>query len=547
MSAPQTLNVEHEELMARVAELEAPLPNPPSGNPVPPSQLAMVIRATAQIGLSADNMRLYLDAGSRERGRLAVSLRNAAKAYEETDEQAAQAIGKTDSNPDSGEPSGSPGTSGTSGTPPTPATPGSPGSPGSPQSRKATKPPNRLDCEPPPRFQIVNLNLNPIEQSFGDYVDLKQLARQIAAADQGVSFDAFAQEWAAYQTTLLEATYMFRPFSSWEGAAATAVESSFNAQRSWMYQMAELCASIAAQAQSVVSAQRQAVTDHPTSAQIATIERNYLSGNTELARRQYLAADAKSEETLAAYAKNVPLPLPALQPPQPPAAARITVPEPPDSSGLPLDQPGLVDGLAAGSSALSDVGSEISAGSATVTDPSPVPAGAGTGGTDNTVSSVPGAGLAPLTGSATRAAAMLPPPSLKPASATGGDVPAAELKPASAVGSTTPAPGSRLGSSAGGGGVPSIPLTDVESAARSSSATRNTAVGLGKPGSRVSGAIGGGGMGMAPVGQGAQGHGGKPKHAQRAEESLYTEKRPWTGGLIGRRRRNDLPDNMEPE
>src|ERR1700761_706325 len=89
---PETLNVEYEELMARATELEVPRPGQPSQSPQAPCSLAMIQKAAQQIALSADNMRLYLGVGERERGRLAESLRNAAKAYEEADEGAEEAI-----------------------------------------------------------------------------------------------------------------------------------------------------------------------------------------------------------------------------------------------------------------------------------------------------------------------------------------------------------------------------------------------------------------------------------------------------------------------
>lgn len=50
--------------------------------------------------MSADNVRLYLSVGERERRRLAQSLRKAAKAYEENDENAAEALSTGTSMPD---------------------------------------------------------------------------------------------------------------------------------------------------------------------------------------------------------------------------------------------------------------------------------------------------------------------------------------------------------------------------------------------------------------------------------------------------------------
>lgn len=87
MTAPTepTLNVEYDELMKRADELEVPIPGPFNYSPQPPSQLVQATGAAAQLALSAEDMRRYMAAGMREWQNLAESLRNAAKAYEETD------------------------------------------------------------------------------------------------------------------------------------------------------------------------------------------------------------------------------------------------------------------------------------------------------------------------------------------------------------------------------------------------------------------------------------------------------------------------------
>ncbi|MBW0012703.1 MAG: hypothetical protein JO059_06000, partial [Mycobacterium sp.] len=88
----QTLNVEYQELIARAAEIEAPLPPLPVGNPQAPCNLTFVRDAAVQIAINADRLRLYIRACEREWKTLAKSLRNAAKAYEEVDEGAADDI-----------------------------------------------------------------------------------------------------------------------------------------------------------------------------------------------------------------------------------------------------------------------------------------------------------------------------------------------------------------------------------------------------------------------------------------------------------------------
>src|ERR1700754_3822652 len=88
----QTVNVEYQELMARADEIEAPLPKLPLGNPQAPCNLSFVRDAAVQIAINADSLRLYIQACQREWASLAKSLRNAAKAYEEVDEGAADDI-----------------------------------------------------------------------------------------------------------------------------------------------------------------------------------------------------------------------------------------------------------------------------------------------------------------------------------------------------------------------------------------------------------------------------------------------------------------------
>src|ERR1700690_2764817 len=88
----QSLDVEYQELMARADEIEAPLPKLPIGNPQAPCNLSFVRDAAVQIVINADSLRLYIQACEREWRSLAKSLRNAAKAYEDVDEGAADDI-----------------------------------------------------------------------------------------------------------------------------------------------------------------------------------------------------------------------------------------------------------------------------------------------------------------------------------------------------------------------------------------------------------------------------------------------------------------------
>jgi len=79
-------------------ELERPLLTVPSTNPPGPCTLSFVTDAAAQLAVSADTLRTYLELCEREWKSLAKSLRNAAKAYEEVETEAAEAISKTMNN-----------------------------------------------------------------------------------------------------------------------------------------------------------------------------------------------------------------------------------------------------------------------------------------------------------------------------------------------------------------------------------------------------------------------------------------------------------------
>ncbi|BBX60632.1 hypothetical protein VIMS_03141 [Mycobacterium marinum] len=64
-------------------------------------------------------------------------------------------------------------------------------------------------------------------------------------------------------------------------------------------------------------------------------------------------------------------------------------------------------------------------------------------------------------------------------------------------------------------------------------------------------AMGSGGAGMAPMGAPgagqAPGQTGKGKRAEPGDELLYTEERPWTEGLIGKRPRKSAAEVAGPD
>ncbi len=505
----QTLNVEYEELMKRADEIERPLPAVPSTNPPGPCALSFVNDAATQIALSADSMRLYLKACEREWKTLAKSLRNAAKAYEKVDEEAGDAINNVDG--------------GSSGSAVTPLA-----GDGNDQMMVNCDPDEDWvpppPPPPPPPFQYP-------------YYEVRQAATDIEAGDQGTAFKAFAHEWDVFQRALQQETWRFRPFDSWEGEARLAVEQNFEAHRQWIYTMASLCNTLGSQALRVVDAHKKARVygqhvstnpdgtwaidaEHPTTYEVSQCDywyKYYTQTNSYylyMAISWYESLQQKSEASLTLYVTNASLPLAPVYPKTPPNSTRID--PPPDIKPDPDPSPGPDipdDGIPNPDNPIDGLPTDDS-----LPDPTGMP-------------SVPSAGT-PATPPVPTGDPKLT-EALKDLKRGAGLPGGAGVKPAS------------LG---GGAGVPPMPLqpsADGEAASRPAGAAPGTAgLGRGIPG--LGGATGGGGPmgGMAPMGgQGDKGA-GKGK-AQGEEESLYTEDREWTEGVIGNRPRKASPDGKD--
>ncbi|CDO88110.1 hypothetical protein AWC29_01805 [Mycobacterium triplex] len=291
-----TLNVESRELMARADELETPIQGVPDDNGQAPCALELATQAAQQLAFSADNMRIYLQAGEREHARLAQSLRNAAKAYAETDETAADALD--------------------TGAPVPAAAPAHAEHDAAPAMLTSTATPVGLDPVP--------------------YYPVKEAAKALMRGDQGRSLLHFADEWAAYLRTLSQASFRFRPFTEWDGEASATVEQHFDLDRNWLDQMAKLCGQLSTQARNLVAAHRWAVSEHPTVAQMQQIDERWILnqsipgwerwGKPSLLRL-YAEYQAKSEAVLAEYERRAALA--PVNPPRPPVACHIDVPPAP--------------------------------------------------------------------------------------------------------------------------------------------------------------------------------------------------------------------------
>lgn len=314
----QTLNVEYQELIARAAELEQPLPPVPSTNPPGPCNLSFINDAAARLALSADTVRMYLKGCEREWRSLAKSLRNAAKAYEEVDTGAAEAINSTMRNDSSA-------------TGVAAASVAAEDEPWTPPAASAT----------PPPFEFP-------------YYEVRQAAADIESGDQGTAFRAFAQEWDAFQQAFREQTSRFRLFTNWEGEATARVEQNFHQQKEWIYSMAQWCGDLSKQANRVVDTHKRvsATTGynhqhaqdgaHPTSYEVSQCDYWYKRYTQEspwyvsLAIEWYEKLQLQSESALKYYIQYANLPLKPVNPTSPPKA---TVINPPSATPKPTPEP----------------------------------------------------------------------------------------------------------------------------------------------------------------------------------------------------------------
>ncbi|CQD03544.1 putative alanine and glycine rich protein [Mycobacterium lentiflavum] len=479
MTKSQALNVEYEELMTRAAEIEQPLPPIPDSNPPAPCEISFVKDAATQLALNADAMRLYLKTAEREWRALADSLKNAAKAYQEVDEESADAIENNSSKVD---------------------------------VKHMVTAADAEALTPPPRLS---------EFAYPTYYELRQAAKDIEAGDQGAAFRDFAQEWDAFQRTLqLNTMKRFRPFVSWEGEARDAVESNFDKQRQWVISIVALCDQLAIQANLVVDAHKRATLvthehaqddEHPTTEEVALCDywyEYYVRNKNDYMVRDcllwYKNLQSQSEEALARYVKNAQLPLAAVTPQRSPGG-RVDASTRDDGSRR-------TDGNDSGNPLGLD-GRRIGGDPQSVADPFGAVSPLSTG-----MPWVPPLPTDSVANDAVQAGKGSP-----------STHPVAGLKPASFGG--------------GGGGVPAMPLRPglgSEGSATPQASAPPGAAGLGR-GPAIPPAYaalgGGGGAATPPMSPGGQNKVDKGKRVQSDDESLYTEERPWTEGVIGNRSR----------
>ncbi|CDM75444.1 ESX-1 secretion-associated protein EspB [Mycobacterium marinum] len=483
MTLAQVLAVEGEELLARAARLEAPIPGLPTEDPQPPCDFAPAKEAAAELARSAGEMRKYLGYFDTERARLAQSLRNAAKAYEEVDEHAAADL-------DTGSASVSA------------ATPGPAGA--EPETEA---------------FDDAGVSTMAADHRLDGYADLKVRALTIEWADNGNSFENFARTWLDYRLKLLEATDRFGPFQRWDGEAAAAVEDHFDRQIAWLRQMADLCSTMASQAQTVAAAQRQLHASHiqfqgktVRFADLRDLDDLYCSvpkADVTNMRNQILAIYAvlqqTSDEELAEYERAANFPLPPVHPTKPPKANEVKI-DPP-TQAKPPEQIVVPPG------------------------PDPVPAPADDWPVDEALPNPTDMPVVPFAGSPQLPGNTLADSFAGRGGGTGLSAGAPKLKPASF----------------GGAGAASMRPPIGPDSISSQLGGRDLLGAGAAPGA----AMGSGGAGMAPMGAPgagqAPGQTGKGKRAEPGDELLYTEERPWTEGLIGKRPRKSAAEVAGPD
>ena len=510
MTQSQTLSVEGQELLDRATEIEAPIPAVPTEVLAAPCALPNVLDGHGILVYGNDAILRRLTQFQNERSKLATSLRNAAKAYEEVDEGAAESIDGAAAAIDGG------------------------GSGSSPSAASVDGDSMSAFCDPDP--DEIYYPPPPPPRPELPYYEVRQASLDIEQPDQGASLQRFAQQWTAQKQALLNATSRFRSFQYWEGLTATQVEANFETYTSWMVTLATQCGVLVSAATDLRTAHVTYKPQHPTYATI----KQYDDAWNELCTRpdfntnikpalitKYEYWQAESTKVLNDYYGRARLPLTPISTQAPPGAAKIDPPPPPPDPTEP--EPAEPD----------DPDGEIPGGGE-----GEIPGGGG--------DEIPTYPTTPSTGTGTGAAGT---PSLPPTGMDG--LSGEDLKDA-----LSGMPGLPLGeptlkpaSVGGGGGVPGMPSMPMQPPVGSEGAAAGAGAGgrdlasLGRgvgggPGAGAGGPMGGGMAPMAPGG-GQQGKNSEGKRGPGEDDALYTEERSWTEAVIGNRRRKDAPDTKQ--
>jgi hypothetical protein len=507
------MNVEYEELIKRAVELEQPIGQAiPSEIPQPPCGLVMTAAAATVLGRGAAEMRGCLEQFLTVRQTLAQSLRNAAKAYRQVDEEGAHAISNLTPHlgavmPDSVDAG----------------------------SRRGMLGVDRPD---PTKDEMID-GLHTVEE----------IALQIEQLDHGASLYRFADQWAKYKDALSDARKPFmKPFEYWEGQSADAVTANFQSQRRWLEMMMTFSGQLSSQSKTIADEFTYLRKMHVWATDLEDHKRKRL----DYAKIVYLENFMKrlpgqfsfkaiidwyreltdaSAQLISDFKGKSALPLTQVNPEPPPPAAKIKPPQP----WKPVERPNDEDIQHAHNLKPAKRPTDKDISDAHILKPAvrpwiegddDVPVVPGGGGTPGGLPSMPSMPMMPMT----------------PSTPNTNDPQLAEaLKDLKGQGVPTPPHGGGMKpASFGGAGTPGTPL---QAWGDDGATARAAGAGPGNPGRGVPGvgaAAPGGGMGGA-AGQGGD-KGGKGERVEGGEdEALYTEQRAWTEGVIGLRDSRAVP------
>ena len=546
------LKVEYDELVKRAAELEEfadkLVADFPADNPLAPCGLPFVLEGTRDAWKVIDSDRNLLKEAADNLQDLAESLINAAKAYEEADESAAEAIdGETEVPevvPD--------------------------------QADKGSTTPTS-DSE----SDVASLD----EKWTGEAEPLKSAYQIYKGGDGGTGYSVFADELSGKYAKWLNGEVLkvssygttgpFRGFAEWEGDSATKVEEQLETQRVWLKSFVEHCLDLAEKLDQVVEAYKlvtftssspkwdyggyntlgfahadevvdglvefHKVNVHPLPGLFIwyKFDPGYSAGGSYMGMDNYIAPDGVnfdgvgqmqvnlySNKGLAKIVKK----LNELS-----IAAKTEFKAKANYDGFASIEESVAGGTGLGRAPKPTYTIDPPKKDTDPTDPG-----------DTTLpddTTLPGGGLPTMPTLPSDLPTDMPTDTPPPTDGVLGGVGAGSSKlPAGGLG------GMRAAAVGGGGGVPSMPLQPPVAAEGAGSAAGRGVPNVGGAGALAGGAAmgGRGGMGMAPMaGQGGKGEDSKAKRAQQDEEALYAEDRPWTEAVIGNRRRKDGPDNKE--
>jgi hypothetical protein len=488
------LQVDYEEILHRAHEMNEELDwlSRPPQSADPPCLLPEVIKATQHFASNAEEIWRELVAFRRRKAELSQALRYAALAYDFNDWNAAKVISQDDYDWNDSE------------------------------FQK------EWDKDHPSMASAMlgapGVNpLDPIELLHS----LEDTAQWIEQGDQGKTFESSAVEWEYYALGLKQArNRLFRDFDHWHGAAANTVQKNLVAHRDWLTSLSDSCNKMSTQADSIVKAFRKLRENHVVGEkydappgktlymkyegkELHMMEAYFSSGDRihtayETFMRIYNGLSQSSEQLLAKFRVEAELPVQDINPRSAPDALEIEKPTP----FTPWDKP---DDM--------DIKHDHNLKPPPRPDdrvpdpPPPTPSGGGSG--------MPMMPAMPAMPAMPSMPSKSTPPATDPALSEA-------LKNMKGAPGLPKVGGGVKAASFGGAGTPLQPPTDTE-ASRPAAGPGRGNLGRGVPG----GGAMGGGMGGAP-GHGAGKDGSKGKRVEgEDDESLYTEDRAWTEGVVG--------------